>query len=145
MTRTETAMNLFKNGYNCAQAVACAYADLLQMDQADIAKAVSGFGGGFGKLREVCGAVSGMVYVVNVLQGNDGSADMATKTAHFERVQKVCKAYEAENGSIVCRTLLGLDKKNDGTAPVTKKRPCVELVGCAAGILEQHLKEEGLL
>ena len=151
MTRAEVAMGLFKEGYNCAQAVACAYADLLNMQQQDIARMVSGFGGGFGRMREVCGAVSGMVFVLNVLQGSDDPKDGAEKSAHYARVQQLCKAYEAENGSIVCRVLLGLDHKADGpeaearTEAYYKKRPCVELVGCAAQILEQYLTAEGLL
>jgi len=151
MTRAETAMGLFKDGYNCAQAVACAYADLLRMEPADIARMISGFGGGFGRMREVCGAVSGMVFVLNVLQGSNDPKNNAEKSAHYARVQKLCREYEAENGSIVCRVLLGLDHKDDGpmaearTEAYYKKRPCVELVGCAAEILERYLTAEGLL
>ena len=144
MNRSEKAMSLFKSGYNCAQSVACAYADVLKMEEKDIARMISGFGGGFGRLQEVCGAVSGMVFVINVLQGTEPTESTDVKMGHYGRVQKICKAYETENGSIVCRTLLGLDRKADSSA-VVKKRPCVELVGCAAEILEKHLTEEGLL
>lgn len=144
MTRSEKAMSLFKSGYNCAQSVACAYADVLKMDEKEIARMISGFGGGFGRLQEVCGAVSGMVFVINVLQGTEPTQSTDEKMAHYARVQKICKAYEAENGSIVCRTLLGLNRKAEGGEAV-KKRPCVELVGCAAEILEKHLTEEGVL
>lgn len=151
MTRAEQAMALFKAGYNCAQAVACAYEDVLQMDRDTIARLVSSFGGGFGRMREVCGAVSGMVFVLGALTGYADPAAQEEKVAHYANVQKLCKAYEAENGSIVCRELLGLDHKADDpvaerrTAAYYKKRPCVELVGCAAGILEQHLTEQNLL
>ena len=151
MTRSEKAMALFKEGYNCAQSVACAYADVMGLEQNTVAQMVSSIGGGVGMMREVCGTVSGMVFVLGTLKGYADPKDSAAKSAHYANVQKLCKEFEAENGSIVCRTLLGLDSKEEvpaGTQRLSscnKKRPCVELVGCAADILERHLTEEGVL
>lgn len=151
MTREDRAMALFQEGYNCAQAVACAYADLIGMEQDTAARLVSSFGGGIGRMREVCGAISGMAFVLGALLGYADPKDQEAKVAHYANVQKLCKAFEAENDSIICRELLDLDHKNDGpeaeprTAAYYEKRPCVKLVGSAAAILEKHLQQEGLL
>lgn len=147
MTRKEKAMDYFSQGYNCAQAVSLAFADLVDIDERTLALASSSFGGGVGRMREVCGAVSGMAMIIGLLYGNDDPKDANKKAALYERVQVVAKKYEADNGSIVCRSLLGLDVKHDAPTPEKrtdeyyKKRPCNELVGYAAEILEEYLKE----
>ena len=147
MTKKERAMDLFGQGYNCAQSVVLAFADELDADEAALARLSSSFGGGLGRMREVCGAVSGMAIVLGLLEGYDDPADNAAKAAHYERIQAAAKKFEAENGSIVCRELLGLHRKHDAPSPSARsadfyqKRPCRELVGMAAEILETQLKQ----
>ena len=131
MSKGEKAEALFKQGLNCAQAVASAFAEELNMDIADIERLTMGFGGGIGRMREVCGTVSGMAFVISALYADEN----------------VAEKFEAENGSRVCRELLGLDK-NGNRCPVPeprteqyyKKRPCNQLVHMAADILEEFLK-----
>lgn len=137
----------FKAGYNCAQAVFLAFEDFYDLDKETALKLSSSFGGGLGRLREVCGAVSGMAMVAGVLYGYDSPEDYEGKSEHYARVQELAKAYEAENGSIVCRELLGLDKKRDEPKPEQrtgeyyKKRPCEQLVRIAAGIMEEYIRK----
>lgn len=140
----------FKSGYNCSQSVVLAFEDLYKIDRETVLRISSSFGGGMGRLREVCGGVSGMLMVAGLLYGYDGPKDYEGKSEHYARVQELAKAYEAENGSIVCRELLGLDKKREEptpekrTAEYYKKRPCEQLVRMAAGIMEEYIKEHPL-
>lgn len=140
----------FVNGYNCTQAVFLAFSDLYQMDTATAARLSSSFGGGMGRLREVCGAVSGMFLVAGMLYGYDMPGDLEGKKEHYARIQQLARAYEEENGSIVCRELLRLDRKRDlpvpeeRTAEYYKKRPCKKLVRMAAAIMEQYIEEHPL-
>ena len=104
MSKGEKAEALFLQGYNCSQAVASAFADEINMNDVDVARLTMGFGGGMGRMREVCGAVSGMAFVISALYADEGRASV------YEKIQSVAEKFEAENGSIVCRELLGLDK-----------------------------------
>ena len=147
MSKREIAMDFFTRGCNCAQAVVLAFAEETGQDPAALARLSSSFGGGLGRLREVCGAVSGMAIVAGLLYGCDDPADGAAKAAHYARIQALAGAFEAENGSIICRELLGLSRKHDAPTPEArsadfyKKRPCRELVGMAADILERYIAE----
>ena len=139
--RGQRAFELFKEGYNCSQAVVLAFADLIGMDEKLLTRVTSSFGGGMGRLREVCGAVSGMFFVA-------GTAGQQEKAAHYERIQELAGEYRAVNGSIVCRELLGLATSGADqptpelrTAEYYKKRPCGQLVMLAATILESYIKE----
>lgn len=140
----------FRAGYNCSQSVVLAFEDLYKIDRETALRISSSFGGGMGRLREVCGGVSGMLMVAGLLYGYDEPKDYEGKSEHYARVQELAKAYEAENGSIVCRELLGLDKKREEptpeqrTAEYYKKRPCEQLVRMAAGIMEEYIKEHPL-
>lgn len=145
-TKAEYARQLFLKGANCAQAVAGAFADEVKMDEVQLFKLASGFGGGVGRMREVCGAVSGMVLIMNMLYGNDDITDKNAKDAHYERVQKLIKQFEAETGSIICRTLLALDSTEKivptseaRTQEYYQKRPCADLVALAAQLLESEI------
>ena len=146
LSRSERARGLFEQGANCAQAVAGAFADVVGMKEEELFKLASGFGGGVGRMREVCGAVSGMVLIMNMLYGNDDISDKNAKDAHYARVQSVIKKFEAETSSIICRTLLKLAEDAD-TPPVSEartkeyyqKRPCAALVELAAQLLESEL------
>ena len=139
------AMDLFKEGYNCSQAVFLAFEDKLHIDRNVALKLSSSLGGGMGRLREVCGAVSGMFLVAGVLYGYDDPEDYDRKMEHYARIQQLAKEFEALNGSIICRELLGLGVGKDTPAPdhrteeYYQKRPCVELVGMAAAIMEQYI------
>ena len=147
-SRKEIAMDYFDEGYNCAQAVTLAFADLMDGDKEMLAKLSGSFGGGFGRMREICGAVSGMGFVLGGIYGYNDPKDAEGKKKHYERIQEAARAYEEENGSIVCRELLGLSVKHDEpepearTAAYYKKRPCRELVGCAAQILDEYIRQK---
>lgn len=141
----QKAMDLFKEGFNCSQSVFLAFEDIHKMDRKTALMLSSSFGGGMGRLREVCGAVSGMFMTAGVLYGYDDPKDYEAKKAHYERIQLLAKEFEERNGSIVCRQLLGLGEGKDIPAPEQrtqkyyKKRPCAELVGMAAAIMEQYI------
>lgn len=140
----ELAEGYFKQGYNCSQAVAVAFSEEMGLPPSAVLKMTMGFGGGMGRMREVCGAFSGMVFVLGTLYGSD---DPAQKTALYTTVQELAERYKTQNGrgSILCRELLGLDKPEGSpvAAPRTpdyyKKRPCGELVGIAAELMEQYI------
>jgi len=106
-------------------------------------KIASSFGGGMGRLREVCGAVSGMFMVAGMKYGGTDPTDQGAKAEHYKLIQALAKRFEKENGSIICRELLGLAVKNDDPQPEVrtekyyKKRPCMELVERAAKILDE--------
>lgn len=141
----QKAKKLFLEGYNCSQAVFLAFADQYDMDEQMALRLSSSFGGGMGRLREVCGAVSGMFMVAGILYGYDTPKDMTAKTVHYERIQELAQEYQIRNGSIVCREILGLGKGKDDPKPSErtqayyKKRPCAELVAMAAAIMEQYI------
>lgn len=143
MTRAEKAKQYFLEGYNCSQAVAMAFADLTDMSEAQIARLTSGFGGGMGRMREVCGTVSGMTYVISNLFGDRSKGEV------YEIVQSAAEKFKEENGSIICRELLGLSTA-EKQSPVPearteqyyKKRPCAELCKIAADILDEAIKSQ---
>ncbi len=148
MTHAEKAKKLFEEGYNCAQAVTLAFAEEMGMEKEEAARISSSFGGGLGRLREVCGCVSGMALVAGKLWGYESPAANEEKAAHYKLIQELAGAFQEENGSIICRELLaGI---TDDTKPVPeartaeyyKKRPCAELAACAAGILEERLNRK---
>ncbi len=147
MTKKEKAMSLFKEGYNCSQAVFGAFAEELGLDFETAVKIASSFGGGMGRMREVCGAVSGMFMAAGMKCGYSSPTDNQSKTAHYKLIQDLAGEFKACNGSIVCRELLGLEGKDNSHVPSErtkeyyKKRPCAELVGEAAEILEGYFEK----
>lgn len=149
MTHEEKALQAFTDGANCAQAVVLAYCDELGMDEKTAARLASSFGGGIGRLREVCGAVSGMMMVYGLLRGYDDLKDPDVKKAHYANVQALANRFKAENGSIVCRELLDLHKDEQTEPTPTPRdakffhsRPCMGFVQSAARILDEALKTE---
>jgi C_GCAxxG_C_C family probable redox protein len=144
---SERAMNYFKQGYNCSQSVFLAFYEEYGMDLETALKVSSSFGAGMGRLREVCGAVSGMFMVAGMLYGYTDPKDHEGKAEHYERIQYLANEFQQQNHSIVCRELLGLGKGKDSPIPEKrtseyyKKRPCVELVGMAAGIMARYIEE----
>ena len=147
MTRREAAIENFKQGYNCSQAVVLAFADLLPVDKDTLMKLSSSFGGGMGRLREVCGSVSGMFIVTGLLFGYETPETGEVKAEHYARIQALAAEFEKKHGSIVCRELLGLSSKHDAPTPTPRtpdfyaKRPCGEIIGDAAEILDRFLEE----
>lgn len=145
MTYREKATALFKEGYNCAQSVLLAFTDGDEKAFAEAAKISSSFGGGMGRLREVCGAVSGMCMVAGDRSGYSDPKDTEAKKAHYQLIQELAGEFKEQNGSIICRELLGLGTGADNpepdkrTAEYYKKRPCAELVGDAAEIIAKKL------
>ena len=149
-SRGDRARELFREGYNCSQAVTLAFADELEargISREMAAGLASSFGGGLGRLREVCGCVSGMALVCGALEGYTDPKAAAEKQDHYKKIQELVTTFKNENGSYICRELLaGI---NTDTNPVPeartesyyKKRPCAELAACAADILEKHLEE----
>lgn len=149
--RVERAKTLFSEGYNCCQAVFLAYSDLFEIEKG-LAEALScGFGGGMGRMREVCGSVSGMVLLCGLISGA-GPTDREAKTRNYTLVREVAEEFRAKNGSIICRELLGLVPPGSGakgpeeaatpsarTGEYYQKRPCRELVGLSARIIGKRI------
>ncbi len=145
--RVEQAVTYFKSGYNCAQAVYMAYADLFGMEPKTAAVIAAPLGAGIGRMREVCGTVSGAALIAGLAIPCDNSTDMAAKTRCYALVQQVADRFREANGSIICRELLGIApiKESPTPSPRTeayyKKRPCVELVRMSATFIGEELKK----
>ncbi len=135
-SRVEKAVELFKSGYNCAQAVFATYADLYNIDRETALKLSSSFGGGIGGMRETCGAVCGMSMVAGLETGMTVAKDLEKKKENYKMVQLLADEFRKENGSIICKQLLGLEP---GINCEMKKKPCAEYVRFCAGLIEKHL------
>lgn len=141
------AKNLFEQGYNCAQAVLLAFDDVTKLDTATAAALSSSFGGGMGRLREVCGAVSGMFMVSGVVRGYSDPKATTEKMEHYAFLQNLAAEYKKDNGSIICRELLGLPGADspvpeERTAEYYRRRPCGEYVARAAFLLAKTLEAD---
>ncbi len=147
MDHEKKARELFREGYNCAQAVFLAFSDLTGMDEKCALALSSSFGGGMGRLREVCGAVSGAFMAMGVLYGYTDPSDHKAKAAHYERIQEVARRFREKNSSIICRELLALGPGPDEPTPEKRteeyyhRRPCEDYVGIAAAILDEYISE----
>ena len=145
--KSEKAKELFKSGYNCSQAVLGVFCEELGMDFETAMKIASSFGGGMGRMREVCGTVSGM-FMAAGLAFSSSESSSENKAEQYKIVQELAKRFKDENGSIICRELLnGVDASNSPIPSARneqyyKKRPCVELVANSVEIFEQYLKEQ---
>ncbi|HHY05946.1 MAG TPA: C_GCAxxG_C_C family protein [Clostridia bacterium] len=144
----EQAMALFKEGYNCAQAVVGAFCDETGLDFETAIKLSSSFGGGMGRLREVCGAVSGMFMVSGLMYGYSDPLNRKLRVEHYELIQALAKQFEEKNGSIICRELLGLSSTTNRLISEprkgehNKKRSCLEIVGQAAEMIDELIKNK---
>ncbi len=145
MSKKEKAKELFTKGYNCAQSVFGAFCEDFGMSAETALRVSAGLGGGVGRQREVCGAVSGMALVLSLKCGGYAPEDREAKANLYKMIQECSAEFKKQNGSIVCRELLdGADFSHipqARTPEYYKKRPCVELVGMAAEILENYLKD----
>ena len=149
--RQDKAEALFKEGYNCSQAVFGAFADIYGMDEKQALRIACSFGAGMGRMREVCGAASGMFMVAGLENGTTEGKDAEGKKANYDAVQYLAQQFKEKcGGSIVCRELLGLEQKESykDTTPEERnntyytKRPCGEIVREAAGIVEAWLERK---
>ena len=142
------AAALFESGYNCAQAVAVAFCDVTGLEPQAAAAMASSFGGGMGRMREVCGAVSGMLLVAGILYGYDAPGDDSLKAAHYQRVQEMAEQFRQEAGSIICRDILKNPPSDPSPTPRSEEfyqmRPCTRMVYLAADILSQYLSAHPL-
>ena len=145
MNHVERAVELFVEGYNCAQAVAAAFGDLTGLDEKTAAKMASCFGGGMGRMREVCGAVSGMLLVAGMLYGYDDPKATKEKRELYTQVQAMAGQFREELGSIVCRDLLKNPPSDPNPTPRTaefyKNRPCARMVETAARIMDEFIEK----
>ena len=142
MNRAEQAASYFNDGYNCAQAVAMAFSDLTGMDEKTTARLISGFGGGIGRMREVCGAVTGMVFVLSQLYGYD-SPNLEVQQQLYAAIQDLSGQFQNRTGSIICRDILKNPPSDPAPSPRTAEyyanRPCARMVYTAANILEEYI------
>ncbi len=143
MDHSILAAELFLQGYNCAQAVAVAFCDVTGMDKVTAGKVASSFGGGMGRMREVCGAVSGMLMVAGLLYGYSSAEDDG-KMEHYALVQELAGKFREQAGSIICRDILKNPPSDPKPTPRTeefyKQRPCTRLVILAAQILDAYIQ-----
>lgn len=147
--RVQKAVELFMQGYNCSQSVFLAFADLYGMDE-DTAKRVSaGFGGGVGRMRMMCGAVSGMVMLAGLDAGQTEGNDRKGKADCYAVVQRLVNEFKEENGSVICAELLGMSGckvVRDSTVPDERNteyyrvRPCSRKVENAARLFADFLE-----
>ena len=149
MDRGTKAAELFLNGYNCAQAIAVAFSDVTGLDKDFSARMASSFGGGMGRMREVCGAVSGMLMVAGFLYGYDTPGDDVSKKAHYTLVQELAGQFREKTGSIVCREILKNPPSDPAPSPRTAEyyasRPCARMVYTAAAILDHYILENPII
>lgn len=161
--RIEKAVSLFKQGYNCAQAVTAAFADLYGLSPEQAMRISASFGAGIGRMREVCGAASGM-FILAGLQCGSTTPDAEGKKLNYEVVQMLAAKFRDRNGSIICGELLGLRPRQNPIVSTTteddslavpsismnpvpeartddyyKKRPCVKMVEEGARIFTEYL------
>lgn len=142
----EQAKSYFMEGYNCAQSVLLAFSDELGLDRETAARLASSFGGGMGRMREVCGAVSGMFLAAGLFYGYSDPKDKGGKQQQYELVQQLAHSFSQKNGSIICRELLATPNLSDTPVPSERtpeyyrKRPCAELVADAAEILSELIR-----
>lgn len=151
MSRAEKAKEYFLQGYACSQAVALAFSDVVGVDEDSLCKIMLPFGGGLGRLRLTCGAVSGMAAMAGLLLA-EATASPENKKKTYEVIQALCLEFQEENGSLICSELLSganIPVKIKGETGLQgeayKKRPCGDIVYSATEILENYLKRAGVL
>lgn len=145
---SEIAAHNFLIGYNCAQSVFLTFADRYNINPETALKFSSSFGGGMGRLREVCGAVSAMFMIAGLEKGYIAPADMEAKTQHYKLIQELANEFKSEFDTIICRELLGLPPGADEPEPSERteeyyhSRPCEKFIRYAAKIIETKLLNE---
>lgn len=147
--RVARAVALFKEGYNCAQSVTAAFADLYGFTEDQAFRMSASFGGGIGRMRQTCGAACGMFLLAGLETGATDGADRAGKSHNYAVVQQLARQFESENGSLICAELLGLKPKaplvaeaEARTPEYYAKRPCPKMVETAARIFADFLEKQ---
>ena len=149
--RVSRAVENFMAGYGCCQSVVAAFADLYGLDDVMAKRLAAGFGGGVGRLRMMCGAVSGIVLLVGLDCGQTEGSDREGKSACYKVVQQLLARSKAENGSLICAEILGLQghekaqssyEASPRTAEYYKMRPCAAKVESAARIFADYLNNQ---
>ena len=144
----DRAEALFYEGYNCSQAVFGAFAEEYGFDRETALKLASSFGAGMGRMREICGAFSGILMVCGLETGSADGSDQERKAANYREVQRLAALFKERNGSLQCAQLLGLDKQQvqqetiepaERTAEYYKKRPCADIIRHAALLIEEEI------
>ena len=150
--RVNRAVDYFMQGYGCCQSVVAAFADIYGLDEKPALKIAAGFGGGVGKMRMMCGAVSGLVMLIGLEEGQTEGADNEGKSHCYKIVQQLLEESKQQNGSIICAEILGLKGyekaansyvASERTAEYYKKRPCAAKVESAARIFADYLEKKG--
>ena len=147
MNHETKARELFKDGYNCAQAVLLAFSDVTGLDEKTACMLSASFGGGMGRLREVCGAASGAFMVAGLLYGPTDPNDHNSKMNHYALIQHLAAEFKKENGSYICRELLELPAGPSDPEPEKRteayyhRRSCGDYVGIAARIMDRYIEE----
>lgn len=150
-SRVERAVDNFMQGYGCCQSVVAAFADLFGLDETMAKRLAAGFGGGVGRLRMMCGAVSGIVMLVGLDCGQTEGDDREGKSACYKVVQELLAKSKEDNGSLICAEILGLKgfekaassyEASPRTAEYYKKRPCAAKVESAARIFADYLRQK---
>ncbi len=145
---SKRAAELFKEGYNCAQSVFCAFSDVVGIDFETALKLSSSFGGGMGRLREVCGAISAMFMIAGLKYGYTSPNNDEIKGEHYARIQHLAEEFKKKHNTIICRELLGLDVKQDDPTPSKrteqyyKDRPCEGIIRDAAEIIAEYISSK---
>ena len=147
--RIEKAVELFKEGFNCSQAVVGAFADKYGFTREQALKMSASFGGGIGRMRETCGAACGLFMLAGLETGGTDGADRDGKAANYALVQELAEEFKQRNGALRCADLLGLSKKEPvvstpeaRTDQYYAKRPCVKMVEEAARIWCEYLQKQ---
>ena len=149
--RVARAVENFMAGYGCCQSVVAAFADLYGLDDTLAKKIAAGFGGGVGRMRMMCGAVSGIVMLVGLHCGQTEGSDREGKSACYKVVQELLEQSRQQNGSLICAEILGLNGYEKATcsyiasprtAEYYKTRPCAAKVESAARIFADFLRQQ---
>ncbi len=145
-SRAQKAVELFKQGYNCSQAVFASCADIYGIKDENLAlRLAASFGGGMGRMRLVCGAASGMFMLAGLQNGSATPHDTEGKMANYAFVQQLAGAFKAQYGSLICAELLGLAPRSQDPQPEARtqqyyeKRPCPEMIAEAVRIYLRNL------
>lgn len=146
MKNAEIATENFKNGYNCAQSVFMTYAEKFGFDKKTALKMSSSFGGGMGRMREVCGAVSSMFMIAGLAKGYTENNNDEIKAKHYELIQNLAEKFKKHHQTIICRELLGLEEGENSSFVPTKRteqyyeeRPCEHFIATACDIIDEYI------